>query len=133
MRFMFATISVLSAAAIALACDSSDSEPSHPPQCPTTAVPVTESGAYPHSGLPSGACRSAEGSCQLGVLDCAPGFLGPINQYTCVCVSGMWSCSVTLAGGAYCSANLDGSPGASTDASGADSTDASSGDSGKSN
>lgn len=111
MRLMIVVISALSVGIVALACGPNHSG-SDGTQCPTKTALLPGSNAYPHSELPSGPCGGGE-SCQLAVLDCDPGALGPVNVYTCTCASGAWSCRVTLGGSAYCGGPVDisGSPG----------------------
>ena len=68
----------------------------------TTACPLpTDGGPYGPDALPSGEC-SGDTSCTYLVQEPCSTAQGPVDQWRCTCVSGAWSCAVSVQGNGLC-------------------------------
>jgi len=97
----------------AAACKSEDGVTVLPAQLPFCAAraPENKSGFYPADALPQGACKD-DPKCQMQIeRPCACSAVGPVDDYTCTCTNGTWSCAIAQQGGA-CGQCVDASTGA---------------------
>jgi hypothetical protein len=86
------------------------SAPGATPPGPATSCtprsPPRDGERYPHEALPSGACTN-EPTCTLAIVDCPCGDY-PLDEYTCTCVNGAWSCNMTAQGASVCTCSDGG-------------------------
>jgi hypothetical protein len=65
----------------------------------TPRTQANPSGFYPQDALPQGACKD-DPKCQMQIEHpCACSAVGPVDDWTCSCTSGAWSCAIDQKGG----------------------------------